>query len=122
MIESSICSTTTVHAASECTTITVSSTYTSSCPCASLEELTAVATATCTSNPDVPTTDQIAVNNTSSIKTTVDRSKETVTETVVLTSTLSSFSCKDISTHLVTALPPSVDDLGYVETPECTRL
>ena len=54
MIESSICSTTTVHAVAECTTVTVLSTYTSSSPCASLEELTALATATCTGNPDVP--------------------------------------------------------------------
>ena len=46
---------------------------------------------------------------------------ETVTKTVVLTSTLSSFPCKDTSTLLVTALPPSVDDLGYVATTDCTR-
>ena len=120
MFESSICSVTTIHAAPEYTTVTVASTYTSSCPSARLEELTAIATATFTGNPDDSTTDQIAINKTC-IKTSVEYSTETVTKTVVLSSTPSSFSCKDISTLLVTALPPSVDDLGYVETAECTR-
>ena len=123
VIESSICSVTTVHAAPEYTTVTVAyaSAYTSSCPSASLEDLTALATVTCTGNPDASTTDQIAINKTSSTKTSVEQSTKTVTKTVVLTSTPSSFSCKDISTLLVTVLPPSVDDLGYVETAECTR-
>ena len=94
-IESSICSPTTVHAALEYTTVTVVSTYTSSCHSASLEKLTAVAALTCTGSPDVPTADQIAVNNTSSIKTTVEHSTKIVIKTLMLTS------------------------LGYVETAEC---
>ena len=120
MIESSTCSVTTVHAAPEYTTVTVASTYTSSCPSAHFEELAAVATVTCTCIPSVSTNDQIAIKETST-ETTVEYSTETVTKTVVLTSTLSSFSCKDVCTLSVTALPPSVDDLGYVETAECTR-
>ena len=121
VMESSIRST--VDSVADCTTVTVVSTYTSSCASASLEELTVPPTSTCScmGNPDVHTTNEDAVNNTSSIKKSVEHSTETVTKTVVLTSTLSSFSCKDISTLLVTALPPSVDDLGYVETAECTR-
>ena len=106
MIESSICSATTVHTVTECTTVTVASTYTSSRSCASVEELTALATATCT---------------TSSIATTVVHSTETVTKTVVLTSTSSSFPCKGISTLLVTALPTLAEDVGYVETAECAH-
>ena len=121
MIESSICSTITVHATPEYTTVTVTSIYTSSCPSAILEELNALSTATSTCNPDVATTHQIAINEMSSTKTTVEYATETVTMTVVLTSTLSSFSCKDTSTPLVSALPVSIADLGYVETAEGTR-
>ena len=110
---------TTVHAVAECTTVTVASTYTSSCSCASLEELiTALATATCTSNSEVHTADQMAVNKTSSIKATVEHFTETVITTVTLTSLPSSFPCKNTSTLLV-ALPTSVEDIGYVETAEC---
>ena len=121
VIESSICSATTIHATPAYTTITVASTYTSSFPCASPEELTTIATAVCTGNPDVPTTDQIAVNKTS-INARVKHSTETVTKTVVLTSTISPIPCKEacISTLLVTALPISMEDvyIGYVEPVE----
>ena len=95
-MESNICSATTVHAVAECTTVTVASIYTNSRPCASLEELTDLATVTRT---------------TSFIITTVDHSTETVTETVVLTSTSSSFPS--------TALPTLAEGVGYVETAEC---
>ena len=115
MIESSICSTTTVHSVPECTTFTVVSTYTSSCPCASLEELTVLATATCMVNPDVPTTNPIAINHTASVKRRRNSDKETVTKTIMLTSTLLSYPCKEtctrISTLLVTALPTSIEDI-----------
>ena len=121
MTESGVCSVTTVQAPPEYITITVASTYTSSCPSASLEESTALATATYACNPDVTTTHQIAINKTSSTKTSVEYATETVTKTVLLISTPSSFSCKDASTLLVTALPAFVADLGYVETAECTR-
>ena len=118
MLESSICSTTIVHAAAECTTVTVASTYTSSCPCSSLEGfVTALATTTCTSNPDVHTADQIAVNKTSSNKKTVEHFTETVIKTVMLTSLPSSFPNNDISTLLL-SLPTTVEDVGYVETAE----
>ena len=117
MIDSSICSTTTVHFVAECTTVTVTSTYISSCPCTSVEETTALATVTFMANPDVPTTNQIAVNHTASFKTSVRHSTKTVTKTVMLTSTLLSYPCKEtyactrISTLLVTALPTSVEDV-----------
>lgn len=117
--ETSICSATTVHAAPNYTTITVASTYTSSCPSARLDELTAPATLTCTGDPDVPTTDQIVINKTC-IKTSVEYLTETLTKTVVLTSMLPS-SLKRMSAFLVTALPTSVDDIGYVETAKYTR-
>ena len=117
-IESSICSATTVHAAPVYTTVTVVSTYTSSCPSTSLEKLTAVATATCVGHPDVPTTHQNAVNKTSFIKTTVEHSANIAIKTVMLTSLLSSFLCNGITTFLV-PLPTTVDDVGYVKTAEC---
>ena len=99
MIGSNIGFVTTVHAVGECMTVTVASAYTNSCP--SLEELIAVSTVTCA---------------TSSITITAVHSTETVTKTVVLTSTSSSFPCKSISTHFVTALPTLAEDVGYVET------
>ena len=119
VIESSICSLSTVTAGPEYTPVIVASTYTSSCPSASLEKhITALATATCTSNPDVPTTYQNSVYKTSSIKIIVDRSTNIAMKTVVLTSLPSSFLCNNITTLLV-ALPTSVEDVGYVETAEC---
>ena len=119
-IESSICSVTTVHAAPKYTTITVASTYTSSCPSPSLEEITALGTTTCICNPDVTTTHQISTCKASS-KPNFGCSTATVTKTVFLTSTQSSFSCEDTTTLLVTTLTASVADLGYVETREGRR-
>ena len=98
MIESSTCSASTVYTVAECTTITVSSTYTSSCPCASLEKLVnALATATCT----------------------VEHFTKAVVKTVMLSSLPSSLPCKNISTLLITALPTPIEDIGYVEAAEC---
>ena len=119
MTESSICSVTTVHAAPEYTTVTVASTYTSSCPSARLEEHNTLATVTCTCFPEDSATDQISINKIC-INTSVEYSTETVTKTVMLISTISSFPRKDTCTLLVAALPPSIADFGYVETAECT--